>query len=86
MNGPGDMGKRIRALRTFRGMDTKELADMLRISQENLTQIEVCSIIPNPTIIERLCGTLGTSAEFLLGLRIKLKNGRVNLNKPRMLP
>lgn len=66
---PQAPGERIRALRTARGWSRNKLAALAEISQGNLSDIENGKVkSPSGAIIGRLADTLGTSADYLLGL------------------
>lgn len=62
------LGERVRQLRHEHGMTQRELADLVGITTQAFARLERGLSLPSfPTFI-RICSTLHTSADFLLGV------------------
>lgn len=62
-----DVGKRITALRTARGMSQKKLAALTNITEASLSRYENCMREPKITTLMKLAGTLNCTVDFLIG-------------------
>ena len=61
-------GKRIRELRTERGLTQSELAKQLNTTQKNISKYETEFLDLNTHTIIALCKYFNVSADYLLGL------------------
>jgi transcriptional regulator with XRE-family HTH domain len=69
-----NIGKAIRQLRKDKNLSQKELADLIEISQNSLSQIEIGSKRPNPQTMKRICKVLNTSESMLYILSVEEKD------------
>jgi transcriptional regulator with XRE-family HTH domain len=69
-----NIGKAIRQLRKEKGLSQKELADLIELSQNSLSQIEIGSKRPNPQTLKRICKVLKTSESMLYILSVEEKD------------
>lgn len=63
-----DLPSRIRTYRKSLGLTQEELAQKAGIAQEFISGIEKGRKRPSIEVLEKLCGALGCSADYLLGL------------------
>ena len=66
-----NIGKAIRQLRKEKDLSQKELADLVELSQNSLSQIEIGSKRPNPQSLQRICKVLNTSESMLYILSVE---------------
>ncbi len=63
-----DLPKRISQKRKLQGLTQSQLAERVGITQAFLAEIEKGRKRPSLEVLEKLCGALGCSADYLLGL------------------
>ncbi len=59
---------RIRALRRAQGLTQTQLAKLVGVAQPYINEIERGKKRPSVDVLERLCDSLGGSADYLLGV------------------
>ncbi|MGE5494427.1 MAG: helix-turn-helix domain-containing protein [Burkholderiales bacterium] len=59
---------RIRALRRAQGLTQSQLAKLVGVAQPYINEIERGKKRPSVDVLERLCDSLGGSADYLLGV------------------
>lgn len=67
-----DMGRRIAAARTLRGMSQKELSAATGINQNSIARYEVGDTCPSLENAAKIAGALGVSTGYLAG-RVELE-------------
>lgn len=77
MNG---LAPKIRTFRRSLGLTQRELGAKAGIAQEFISEIEKGKKRPSLEVLEKLCGALGCSADYLLGLS---GDGRYNMNEEK---
>lgn len=65
------IGDRIKSLREKRGINQKELAQKIGISKSAMSKIESESRKVEDVLLIKICEVLETSADYLLGIKIK---------------
>ncbi|MEL7603925.1 MAG: helix-turn-helix transcriptional regulator [Bacillota bacterium] len=63
-----DLAKRLRSMRSMLDLTQSALADRVGITQAYLAELEKGAKRPSIDVLEKLCGTLNCSADYLLGL------------------
>jgi transcriptional regulator with XRE-family HTH domain len=63
-----DLAKRLRSMRNMLDLTQSMLADRVGITQAYLAELEKGTKRPSIDVLEKLCGTLNCSADYLLGL------------------
>jgi transcriptional regulator with XRE-family HTH domain len=63
------VGKRIARIRKLRGFSQEALAEIMGISQKQMTDYETCRVHLNEEMITRFALTLKVSSDELLGLK-----------------
>lgn len=66
-----ELGEKIRAVRKARGYTRESLAEQIDISSRFLADIEARKVGASLITLKRVCQTLGTSADYLLGMSEK---------------
>lgn len=66
------IGQKIKILRMERGLNQRELAEQIKVSQPAVVAWENGESEPKATYIYRLAEFFGVSADYLLGLEDKL--------------
>ncbi|MDE6505356.1 MAG: helix-turn-helix domain-containing protein [Clostridia bacterium] len=61
-------GKRIKELRTEKGLTQKQLAEQLNTTQINISRLELEIIDLGSTMAVKICKYFNVSADYLLGL------------------
>ena len=62
-----EIGLRIREFREARGMTQRQLAREIGVNEEVISNWETGKNRPNVDVLKKLCGSLGVSADELLG-------------------
>lgn len=62
------IGRRIAAVRTFRGLRQTDLAALLGVNKYTVSKWERGVQLPDADTVALMCGVLDCSADFLLGL------------------
>jgi len=62
------LAPKLRAYRKSLGLTQRELGSKAGIAQEFISEIEKGKKRPSIEVLEKLCGALGCSADYLLGL------------------
>ncbi len=62
-----EIGKRIRAWRIENGMEVRELAELLDISERSVSGWELGEFCPGYHALMRLADSMGVSADWLMG-------------------
>lgn len=62
-------GKRIRELRTEKGMSQQELADIVHTNQRTISRYENEELDLSTDMIKKLCDVFDVSADILLGFQ-----------------
>ncbi len=70
------LGKRIKELRTKKGLLQKELATLASITQKSLSTYESELATPDANVLKRLADSLQTTTDYLVG------SASVELNNP----
>jgi len=65
-----DLSDKIRLLRRSQNLTQRDLAEKIGIAQAYISEIESGKKKPSIPVLERLCDTLGCSADFLLGIDV----------------
>lgn len=63
-----DLSKKLKAKRKLEGLSQTQLAQQVGITQAFLAEIESGRKRPSIEVLEKLCDTLGCSADYLLGI------------------
>jgi transcriptional regulator with XRE-family HTH domain len=63
-----DLPYKIKSYRLSLGMTQKQLGEKAGIAQEFISEIESGKKKPSLEVLENLCGALGCSADYLLGI------------------
>lgn len=63
-----ELGEKIRTVRKARGYTREALAERIDVSSRFLADIEAGKVGASLITLKRVCQTLGTSADYLLGL------------------
>jgi len=63
-----ELAKRLRAMRNMLDLTQSALAERVGITQAYLAELEKGAKRPSIDVLEKLCGTLNCSADYLLGL------------------
>ena len=63
-----ELSDKIRQLRHAQKLSQTELAEKIGVTQPYITEIEKGKKTPSVDVLEKLCGALGCSADFLLGI------------------
>lgn len=66
-----ELGEKIRAVRKARGYTRESLAEQIDISSRFLADIEAGKVGASLITLKKVCQTLGTSADYLLGMSEK---------------
>jgi len=61
-------GERVAELRKELGMNQKQLAEILGVAHNTLSQWESNSKDPSTAMLKRLCEILGCTSDYLIGL------------------
>lgn len=59
--------QRLKELRNRIGLSQKELAGLLRVSQQSVAKWETDKSTPNPAMLAQIAEIMGVSADYLLG-------------------
>jgi putative transcriptional regulator len=66
--GPGDLGNRLREVRTGRGLSQADLAVRARVSRKTINTVENRVFVPSTVLALRLARALNTTVEQLFYL------------------
>lgn len=66
------MGEKIRKIRNLKGMSQQALAEVVEISQKQLSRIEMEQVSPTFELLEKICKTLDVSLKSLLEFNDKI--------------
>lgn len=62
-----NLSDRIRLMRTAQGLNQTKLAKHVGITQAFMSELEKGKKVPSVEVLEKLCGALDCSADYLLG-------------------
>lgn len=66
------IGEKIRKIRNLKGMSQQALAEVVEISQKQLSRIEMEQVSPTFELLEKICKTLDVSLKSLLEFNDKI--------------
>ena len=71
------LGKRIKQLRTEKGLSQSQLAEMIDISYPQMSRYEIKGVQPPADVLKKLADVLGTTADYIISgdSNEKIKNG-----------
>lgn len=70
---------RLRELRDARKLSQQELAEKLKVTKSGVAMWESKGVVPRQETLEKICTTLGTTTDYLLGIGEKdIKNAKIN--------
>jgi transcriptional regulator with XRE-family HTH domain len=70
-----DLSDRIRLMRRAQKLSQTRLAEKIGVTQPYIAEIEKGRKTPSVEVLEKLCGALGCSADYLLGITKRKQNG-----------
>jgi len=78
-----NLSDRIRLMRIAQGLSQTQLAEQIGITQAFMSELEKGKKTPSVDVLEKLCGALGCSADYLLGTP---KGSKHSVMKEETLP